>query len=379
MKNAPIVFTLFVICLLSFATAADDKPAGFNEGGDATGAPQNTITGKSALSSNTTGNYNTADGDFALEKNTTGSHGMAAGFYALENNTTGSENTALGYATLNFNTTGYANTASGAYALNANTTGYSNTADGVYALTGNTVGSSNTAAGRAALFTNKTGSNNTASGFYSLYFSTGSRNTAVGTRALNYLTTGEENTALGHQAGYNVTTGSNNIEIGTQGAKDDDATIRLGTQGTQKQAFVAGIYGVTAVAGVPVIVTSNGQLGTVTSSAKYKRNIHDMGDASDALLALRPVSFQYKSEIDPNGLEQFGLIAEEVDKVSPDLVVRDATHGLYSVRYDAVNAMLLNEFQKQHKVISEQEKTIAAQQKILEELAARVAQLEGKK
>jgi hypothetical protein len=280
---------------------------------------------------------------------------------------------------MNFNTTGHSNTATGSYALNANTTGYSNMAAGSYALTANTTGCSNTSIGRSSLFTNATGSNNTATGFYALYCNTGSRNTADGTRALNYVTTGEENIALGYEAGYNVTTGGGNIEIGNQGAKDDAATIRLGTQDTQKQTYVAGIFGTTAAGGVPVVVTANGQLGTVTSSAKYNQNIRDMGDASNTLLSLRPVTFQYKPDIDPAGLPQFGLVAEEVEKVSPELVVHDAKDQVYSVRYDAVNAMLLNEFQKEHKVIADQEKTIAEQQKMLEALASRVAQLESKR
>ena len=381
MKNArilPLVTSLAALFVCG-RIHAQNSDSGFNSSVTAPSAPENTATGKSALSANTTGSFNTATGGHALEKNTTASQGTATGYYALENNTNGAENTADGYAAMNFNTVGHSNTATGSYALNANTTAYSNTAVGSYALTANTTGCSNTSTGRSSLFTNATGSNNTATGFYALYFSTGSRNTADGTRALNYLTTGEENVALGYEAGYNLTTGGSNIEIGNQGAKEDDATIRIGTQGTQKQAYVAGIFGATASAGVPVLVTANGQLGTVTSSARYKQNIRDMGDASDPLLSLRPVTFQYKTDIDPSGTPQFGLVAEEVEKISPDLVVHDAANQVYSVRYDAVNAMLLNEFQKQHKVIAEQEKTIVEQQKLLEALASRVTQLEAKK
>ncbi len=147
------------------------------------------------------------------------------------------------------------------------------------------------------------------------------------------------------------------------------ATIRLGTPGTQKAAYVAGISGVTVTGGVPVYVTPNGQLGTLTSSAKYKRDIRDMGDSSGVLLALRPVTFEYKPEIDPAGTPQYGLVAEEVEKVAPELVVRDAGHQVYSVRYEAVNAMLLNEVQKQQKQLVEQQKLIAS-------LAARLDQIE---
>ena len=365
MKNSPIAALLIPLLLIPGLRA---RAQGFNE--TTTGnAVENTSTGKSALAANTTGNYNAALGGYALEKNTSGSHDTAAGYFALSSNTTGSENTADGYTALNFNTTGNYNTALGGYALEANTIGHSNTAVGAYALTGNTTGVENAATGMKALFASTSGSQNTATGFFALYTTTGSRNTATGTRALNYLTTGEDNVALGYEAGYNVTTGSGNIEIGSQGDKDDTETIRVGTQGTQKQAFVAGIFGATAPAGVPVVITSSGQLGTVTSSARFKRNIRDMGSASDTLMALRPVTFQYKAEIDPAGTPQFGLIAEEVEKVAPELVVRDAQHHPYSVRYDAVNAMLLNQVQKQ-------QRTIDAQQKILTDLANRLAALE---
>jgi hypothetical protein len=386
MKNAGIAFTHIFTALaaLLFFSIAQAEPTdseapdgGFSTPTTSSNLPENTVTGKSALSSNVNGTYNTATGGFALEKNTSGSQGTATGYYSLENNTTGSENTANGYASLNFNTTGHSNTASGSYALNANTVGISNTADGGYALTANTSGSQNDANGRSALFSNTAGSQNTACGFYSLYFNTtGSHNTAAGTRALNYNSTGENNTALGYEAGYNLTTGSHDIEIGNPGLKDDTATLRLGSQDEQKQAFIAGIFGATTTGGVPVYVLPTGQLGTLTSSEKFKRNIQDMGNASDALFALRPVTFQYAAQIDPTGAPQFGLVAEEVEKVSPELVVHDAGHQIYSVRYEAVNAMLLNEFQKQHQTIVEQEKTIAEQQKLLESLAARVDVLE---
>ena len=375
----------FLLPLLTGAMAQaepSDAP-GFNTATPDTAAPENTANGKSALASNTTGTFNTANGGFTLQDNTIGSQNTASGRCALQNNLSGSENTATGYAALNFNTTGYANTASGGFALNANTSGYSNTADGSYALNTNTIGYSNTAGGRAALYSNTSGFQNTAQGFYALYYNTsGSHNTADGNRALNYNTTGENNIALGYEAGYNLTTGNFNIDIGNQGIADDAATIRLGTQNAQTRTFVAGVFGTTATGGAAVYITPNGQLGTLTSSAKFKRNIHDMGDVSDALLSLRPVTFEYKPDIDPAGTPQFGLIAEEVEKVSPELVVHDADHQVYSVRYEAVNAMLLNEFQKQHATIAEQAKTIAAQQRLLQSLGARVDQLEraaGKK
>jgi hypothetical protein len=187
-----------------------------------------------------------------------------------------------------------------------------------------------------------------------------------------------DNIAMGYDAGYYVTTGNYNIDIGSLGASGDSATIRLGTQGTQTKAFIAGVT--TPITGVEVVVnTSTGQLGILGSSERFKKNIHDMGNASDALLALRPVTFQYKPDIDPTGAPQYGLVAEEVEKVAPDLVVHDANQKVFTVRYEAVNAMLLNEFQKQHQTLAEQEKTIAEQQqaiadqkKLLQNLAARL-------
>jgi hypothetical protein len=379
-RNFTFTLFLFTLALLSAHRAwadSSDSPSGFNTPGTDNAAPENFAGGKSALSSNTTGTFNTANGAYALQYNTTGSQNTANGRCALENNTGGSENTANGYATLNFNTSGYANTASGSFALNANTTGYSNTADGSHALNLNTIGYSNSATGRAALYTNVSGCQNTADGYYALYFNTtGSHNTAIGDRALNYNTTGENNIALGQEAGYSIAIGNSNIEIGNKGESTDNGAIRLGTQDAQKSAYVAGIFGATVTGGAAVYVTPTGQLGTLTSSSKFKRNIRDMGSASDALLALRPVSFQYRADIDPSGTPQFGLIAEEVEKVSPELVVRDDAHKIYGVRYEAVNAMLLNEFQKQHETIAAQEKTIAKQQELLESLAARLDQVE---
>lgn len=362
----PYLPALVLVSLLLAAARAQAQ--GFSDT-TTSNVVENTATGKSALGANTTGNYNTASGGYALEKNSAGSHNTATGFFSLNSNTTGDDNTADGYTALNFNTTGGSNAATGAHALQANTSGHSNSALGAYALAANTTGTENTASGMKALFTNKTGAQNTAAGFYALYLSTGSHNTGIGVRALNYLTTGEDNIALGHEAGYNITTGSGNIEIGSPGDKADAQTIRIGTQDKQKQAFVAGIFGATATGGVPVVVTAAGQLGTVTSSAKFKRDIRDMGDVSRTLMALRPVTFAYKPEIDPAGTAQFGLVAEEVAKVAPELVVRDANQRPYTVRYDAVNAMLLDQVQRQ-------QRTIEAQQKLLEQLSARVEALE---
>jgi hypothetical protein len=367
MKTLPLV--LLLALLLGAAPRASAQ--GFSDNNTSLNV-ENTAAGRAVLSNVSSGNYNAGFANYALEKNTTGSHNTAAGFFALNSNLSGEDNTAIGYTALNFSTTGGSNTAAGAYALEADTTGHSNAAFGTYALTANTSGVENTALGMKALFTNATGAQNTAAGFYALYLATGSHNTAVGMRALNYLSTGENNIAVGYESGYNLTTGGNNIEIGAQGEKDDSQTIRLGTPGAQKQAFIAGIFGATASGGVPVVVTPNGQLGTVTSSARFKRNIRDMGDVTAILMQLHPVTFQYRADLDPTATPQFGLIAEEVAQVAPALVVRDAAQQPYTVRYDAVNAMLLQQVQQQQHLI-------AAQQKLLQDLTARVAALENKK
>ena len=270
-------------------------------------------------------NDNTFLGDDALLNNT-GTADTAVGFDALFSNTTGGDNTATGSDALYSNTTGVANTATGTQALFSNATGNNNTATGVSALTGNTTGSFNTAIGLAAL------ANNTA---------------------------GSSNIALGLSAGSHLTTGSNNIDIGSVGVAGEAKTIRIGTGGRQINTYIAGINGVTVAGGVGVIIDSTGHLGTVTSSAQYKHQIKPMDKASEAILSLRPVTFRYKKNIDPRGVPQFGLVAEEVEKVNPDLVARDEGGKPYSVRYEAVNAMLLNEFLKEHRKGQEQDAMIA--------------------
>jgi hypothetical protein len=251
------------------------------------------------------------------------------------------------------------NTASGAGALNQNTTGVANTATGFNALSGNTTGDRNTATGQAALRNNTTGTDNTATGSSALRVNTtGFNNTAIGHRALDNNPTGSSNIALGYFAGTNLTTGDNNIDIGNRGVAAESNTIRIGTQGTQTSTFVAGISG-TAVTGRPVMINANGKLGTPPSSARFKDGIKPMDKASEAILALKPVTFRYKKELDPERTPEFGLVAEEVEKVNPDLVARDEQGKPYTVRYDAVNAMLLNEFLKEHRKVQEQEATIA--------------------
>jgi hypothetical protein len=287
-------------------------------------------------------NANTAEGDNALFSVTTGAYNTAIGALALENDTTGSFNTATGYLALSRNFDGNFNTATGDQALYNNSSGYNNTASGIVALYSNTTGVDNSANGRSALSSNTTGSDNTADGFNAL-----SRNT-----------TGSFNIALGTLAGANLTTGSNNIDIGAPGVAGESNKIRIGKQGTQNGTFVAGIYNV-AVTGSTVVVNSNGKLGVATSSARFKEAIKPMDKTSEAILALKPVTFRYKRELDPDGILQFGLVAEQVEKVNPDLVVRDADGKVMTVRYEAVNAMLLNEFLKEHRNVSEQQSTIA--------------------
>jgi hypothetical protein len=192
---------------------------------------------------------------------------------------------------------------------------------------------------------------------------TGSNNTAVGLNALGKNTTGNNNIAIGNLAGFHLTTGSNNIDIYDQGIGGEGNTIRIGKAGTQQTAFIAGISGATVPTGVAVIIDSTGHLGTIVSSARFKEAIKPMDKASEAILALKPVTFRYKHELDPDGIPQFGLVAEEVEKVNPDLVARDADGRPYTVRYEAVNAMLLNEFLKEHRKVESLEKAMAEQQK----------------
>jgi hypothetical protein len=285
---------------------------------------------------------NTAEGEDALFSLTTGIDNTAIGFHALYSNTTGGANTANGYFAL-FNTTGFNNTANGANALFNNTTGFANTAAGYNALYNNTSGGYNTANGWIALNSNTTGFDNTASGDQAL----------VGN------TTGSSNIALGVLAGANLSTGSNNIDIGNAGVTGESSRIRIGTKGTHKATFIAGISGVTVAGGVGVIIDTSGHLGTVVSSERFKDEIKPMDKASEAILALKPVTFRYKQELDPEGIPQFGLVAEQVEKVNPDLVARDEEGKAYTVRYEAVNAMLLNEFLKEHCKGQEQDATIS--------------------
>ncbi len=277
-------------------------------------ANQNAFLGF-AGNSTSTGKANTASGVSALYLNTTGDFNVANGAFALWFNLTGSDNTANGFQALGYGYYGNYNTASGAYALNSAS------------------GSGNTAVGYGVLEANSAGEYNTALGYFAGANSKGSNNTAVG-----------------NLAGFNLFTGSNDIDIGNEGLGDDNGVIRIGTAGTQTSAFIAGVYG--AHGGVdtpvPVVIDSSGKLGTISSSRRYKEDIHDMGDASIGLMRLRPVTFRYKKPFDDGSQPmQYGLIAEEVAEVYPDLVARSADGQIETVKYQLLDPMLLNEVQRQ--------------------------------
>lgn len=296
---------------------------------------------------------------------------------ALSLNTTGSANTAIGFEALSSNTTGFFNTANGSQALQSNTTGNSNTANGVAALLNNTTGNDNTATGAGALVNNTTGTFNTVTGVAALNSNTtGFNNTANGWHALQF-TTGSNNIAVGAEAGINLTSGNNNIDIGNAGVAAESKTIRIGTRGTQRNTFIAGISGITVANGVGVIIDNNGHLGTIVSSQRFKTAIKPIDKTSEAILALNPVTFRYKHELDPEGIPQFGLVAEDVEKVNPDLVARDEQGKVYSVRYEAVNAMLLNEFLKEHRKVEEQTREMREQKTTIGQLKTTVAKQEA--
>jgi hypothetical protein len=360
-----LTFILAWLAIAPAARAVRPAPDGGYPGG-------NTAEGQNALFSLTTGGFNTAAGFFSLRADTTGQFNTAIGAGTLLSNTA-DENTATGTGALLNNTAANANTADGAFALLSNTTGIDNTAIGDRALFSNTTANGNTADGTFALFSNTTGADNTAIGDVALDANTtGHSNTAIGVAALAGNTTGSGNIALGFNAGLNLTTGSNNIDIGNSGDADESNTIRIGVQGTQTFTIIAGISNDMQAFGTPVIVTTDGFLGVQGSSKRFKDDIKSTDKASEALLALRPVTFRYKKEIDPAGTSQFGLIAEEVEKVNPDLVVRDKEGKPYTVRYDQVNAMLLNEFLKEHRKVEKLEATVADLAAQLQKISAQV-------
>jgi hypothetical protein len=314
-----------------------------------------------------------------------GSDNFSVGLNALPSNTAGYSDTAVGYGALQANAIGYGNTAVGETALGANTQGTDNAAFGVQALGSNTIGSSNMAVGNIALLSNTTGCCNTANGMGVMFYNTtGSGNTALGYEALYNNLSGLYNIAIGYGAGSNVTA-SNNIHIGNSGLATDSGTIRIGTSCNsnptvcQTSAFIAGIRGFTTSANnaVPVLIDSNGQLGTVSSSRRYKEDIQDMGDTSNGLLRLRPVTFRYKKAFDDGSKPiQYGLVAEEVAEVYPDLVARSADGQIETVKYQVLDSMLLNELQKQNVTVAAQKEQIRDQEQQIQDQAQQIRSLE---
>jgi len=378
MKNRYVTFTATLFALTCFGFMPTPKsfsvvppPDGGYPGG-------NTAEGQSALLNLTTGGFNTAVGFLSLRGNTNSSfntaigagsllantafNNTATGAGALLSNTTGSQNTATGAFTLLGNTTGSNNTVIGARALLSNINGGFNTAIGFEALRDNTDGGGNVAIGASTLASNTTGINNVAIGSSTCVQNTeGDRNVVIGPQALNNNATGNDNIAIGFGAGGSITTASNTICIGSLVTGFD----------VSNGCFIGNIRGGQIGAdAVPVSIDSSNKLGTITSSKRFKKDIKSMNDASTSVLALRPVTFRYKS--DNTNTPQFGLIAEEVAEVNPDLVVRDKKGELLTVRYDAVNAMLINEFLKEHRKVEKLEATVAQQRKGMEGLAGEI-------
>jgi hypothetical protein len=348
-----------------FASAATDLVIDINGYYAAPGDLNSNIAiGVGSLASDTTGSQNMAIGPQTLANNTTGIANTASGYHAMQANTTGRFNTATGVSALEMNTSGEYNTAVGDVALASNTTGNYNTASGASALVFTTVGSYNAAHGDSALLLNTTGNNNTSSGY----------------AALHSNTTGNNNIAIGYQAAYNVAAGNGgNIHIGTQGAAGDAGVIRIGgtaamgDNAAQTSFFVAGVSGVRTgnANAVSVVIDSNGQLGTVNSSRRFKEDIHDMGEASSGLLRLRPVTFRYRQPLaDGSKPVEYGLIAEEVAEVYPDLVAHSADGQIQSVKYQVLDSMLLNELRKQVEKVQSLEARLAELERLLSGKAA---------
>lgn len=327
--------------LLQTTEAVSPAPDGGYPGG-------NTAEGQNALLGLTTGTYNTAVGLFSLMSNQEGQFNTGVGAGTLLANI-GHQNTALGAGALLVNTTGVKNTANGAFALFNNITGNSNTASGVGALFSNTEGFSNTAIGYNALLSSTTSGDNVAVGTTALFSNTtGEFNVAVGNQALRDNVAGDSNTSIGDEAGFNIT-GSGNVCIG--------AGVN-GVAGENNITRIRNVYETVATERA-VYVTSDNRIGTLSSSRRYKEQIKPMDNASEAIHSLRPVSFRYRKEVDRTRSLSFGLIAEEVAKISPDLVTPDREGKPETVRYEAINAMLLNEFLKEHRKVQEQGETIA--------------------
>jgi len=344
----------------------------------------NSAFGVAALNVNP-GSGNSAFGSYALVGNRTGGENSAFGWNALRSNES-FRNSAFGSGALAHNTGGFVNDAFGTGALGSNTTGYQNSAFGTFALAANTTGFFNTAFGNGALLYNTTGPGNSAFGFSALYYNTGVRNSAFRRFALRHNTTGHDNVAVGSYAGAELTTGSENIFIGMDSGRGqttgnsniyigryapvagESGRIRIGSIGSQG-TYIGGIINSSAPGGVGVIVNSAGKLGTTISSARFKQDVRDMGDASDVLMKLRPVTFRYREDVvgtDDAKTPQYGLIAEEVEQVAAELVAPDAEGKPYPVKYHELPALLVNEAQKDHQAIAEQQTKIDQQAAVIE-------------
>ena len=340
----------------------------------------NTAEGQSALWNLRGGHYNTALGLLSLNALVNGASNTAVGAWSLTANN-GNNNTATGAAALSSNRIGEDNTANGTSALAGNVEGSRNTAIGAQALALNTA-YDNTAIGFKALTNNAGGNFNTAIGSNALQNNTGSYNVGIGWDTLGSNTSGNTNTALGYGAGFTNTTGTGNIALGAWAGKGvtsgfNVTCIGYGVLGANvdNSTWIGNVWGVTTQSGntAPVVVSDGGQLGVVASSERFKKDIAGMKDVSSVILALRPVTFHYKS--DAKDTPQFGLIAEEVAKVNPALVLRDQDGKPFTVRYDAVNAMLLNEFLKEHQKVEKLEAALGAVNQRLAEQDARIAKV----
>ena len=411
--------------LINNTTTSFNTAIGYNALYSNTGN-SNTATGDRALYANTNGGNNTAIGTVSLLNNTSGNNNTAVGHQTLIANSQSSDNTAVGYEALQ-NNTAAGNTATGSGALNANTIGNGNAAYGYQALYSNTSSSGNAAFGYQALYSNNnngfgnsafgyqalyssnssggntgigylalysdnTGLNNTANGADALFDNTsGSGNTAIGEESLEFNTTGSSNTAVGQIALLNLSSGANNIAIGAgagdtlqngsfdiyighQGVANESNTIRIGGPGVIG-TYISGIIGKASANGTTVFINSQNQLGTTTSSRRYKHEIVDMAAESDVLMKLRPVSFYYKPELDDTQTRQYGLVAEEVAQVAPQLVLFNEDGKPETVRYHFVNAMLLNEVQKQSRELDRDKQRIANQEANVARLQADNAEL----
>jgi hypothetical protein len=390
-NNRSLLLAIGALAVTGTALAQVPSSNGISDGSFNTGIGTGALGGPAATAA---GNGNTAVGDAALLENPSGGANSAFGDGALLADTTGVQNTGIGWFALSYNETGLYNTAIGALALETNSSGNrnsavgfqallqnlasDNTAMGYNALYINTNGTLNNAVGNFALEFNYTGNNNNAMGYGSLlHNTTGSDNSGQGYFSLAANTTGNLNIGIGYKAGSDLTTGSNNIDIGNVGVAAESAKIRIGTQGTQSAAFVAGIAGTNISGGAAVMVSSSGQLGVVSSSRRYKEDIQPMGTVSERLYQLQPVTFRYKqTDADDNLPIQVGLVAEDVATVMPELVVYNQEGQPESVAYHLLPTLLLNEAQKEHQLVQAQAKELAAVKAQLVAVSAQLAEID---